>query len=201
MNTNGNSFDLILEEVLKQKCVLEEMQAENQALRQQLADLRAGQGISIDILGERFLLNSDGNAASPDVVSDAPNEFTDTAIREVPALIPVPDASPSPVPVEPSSDGATAILNETPMPEPRDASDDFLLEEVSDHGSPFPAPAPTPAPEPATAFLEEALLEEFASATTRQMSAWNGPITNHPTLDEHEKAALRRELMGSFLLE
>jgi hypothetical protein len=195
MSTSGNSFDLILQEVQKQKRVLEEMQAENQSLRQQLAELRAGKGISIDILGERFMLNSDGKASSPDVVSDAPNEFTDTAIREVPALMPAPSAPTSPVPVEPSSDGATAILNETPAPEARDTSDDFLLEEVSDDGSPFPTPAP------ATAFLEEALLEEFASATTRQMSAWNGPITNHPTLDEHEKATLRRELMGSFLLE
>ena len=197
MSTSGNSFELILEEVLKQKRVLEEMQAENEALRQQLADLRAGKGISIDILGQRYLFNIDGNASSSDVVSDALNEFSDTAIREVPALVPAPVATPPPVPVEPVSDGATAILNETPAPEPRDTSDDFLLEEVSDDGSPFP----TPLPVTSSAFLEEALLEEFASATTRQMSAWSGPITNHPTLDEHEKATLRRELMGSFLLE
>jgi hypothetical protein len=189
MSTSGNSFELILEEVMKQKRVLEEMQAENEALRQQLAELRAGKGISIEIEGQRYLLNFEDHASSPDVVSEL-------ATKEVPA--PAPEVGPS-LPAEPVSDGAeataatAAIQNETPAPALRDSSDDFLLEEVSDSGSPFPATA--------SSFLEEAMLEEFANASTRQMNVWAGPITNHPTLDEREKATLRRELMGSFLLE
>lgn len=183
MSTSGNSFELILEEVLKQKRVLEEMQAENASLRQQLADLRAGKGISIDILGQRYLLDIDDHGSSPD-------ELSDTGTREIPE--PAPEVAQT-LSIEPISDGAAAIPNETPAPALRDTSDDFLLEEVSDSGSPFPATAST--------FLEETMLEEFANATTNQMNVWAGPITNHPTLDEHEKATLRRELMGSFLLE
>jgi hypothetical protein len=183
MNTSGNSFELILEEVIKQKRILEEMQAENESLRQQLADLRAGKGIIIDILGQRHMLNSADNASLPDA-------------DEVTSLVPVPkrDAAPSHL-VEPVSDGSTQKPDEALVPALRDGSDDFLLAEVSDNGSLFSTPLP------ATASLEEALLEEFANAATRQMNVWSGPITNHPSLDEGEKAALRRELMGSFLLE
>ncbi len=183
MSTSGNSFELILEEVLKQKRVLEEMQAENASLRQQLADLRAGKGILVDILGQRYLLDIDDRASSP-------NEVSEVGAREVPE--PASEVAQT-VPIEPVSDAAAAISNETPAPALRDTSDDFLLEEVSDNGSPFPATA--------SSFLEETMLEEFANATTRQINVWAGPITDHPTLDEHEKATLRRELMGSFLLE
>jgi len=55
-----------------------------------------------------------------------------------------------------------------------------------------------------SAFLEEALIDEFSTASTRQMgqlAVWSGPITNPPTFDEKEKETLRRELSGSFLLE
>jgi hypothetical protein len=183
MNTSSNGFELILDEVIKQKQVLEELEAENEALRQQLADLLAGKGISVDIQGHRYMLNFEDHISSTNVVSAS---ATNNEIAEAPA----PDTQIS-QPVEPVSDGSVAILNETPTP--RDTSDDFLLEEFSGNGTPFPATA--------SSFLEEALLEEFANAATHQMHVWNGPITNHPTLDEKEKASLRRELMGSFLLE
>jgi hypothetical protein len=183
MSTSGTSFDLILEEVLKQKRVLEELQAENEALRQQLADLRAGKGISIDIEGQRFPLHFEDQTFLNEAAPDASQKEVHTpSPEEVPSL-----------PVGPVSEGATAILNEVHPEEAKDTSGDFLLEEVSDNGTPFPATA--------SSFLEEAMLEEFASASTRQMNVWSGPITDHPTLDEHEKASLRRELMGSFLLE
>src|SRR5947209_19882829 len=79
--------------------------------------------------------------------------------------------------------------SETPIP-----SDDFLVEEVSENDALFPVPA-------SSTFLEEAMVYEFSAASTQQMGVWSGHITNHPTLDEDEKATLRRELMGSFLLE
>lgn len=183
MSTSGTSFDLILEEVLKQKRVLEELQAENEALRQQLDDLRAGKGISIDIVGQLFSLHPEDQAPLPEAMPDASQQEVHT---------PSPEEVPS-VAVGPVSEGVTAVLNEVPADEARDSSGDFLLEEVSDNGTPFPATA--------SSFLEEAMLEEFANASTHQMNVWSGPITDHPTLDEHEKASLRRELMGSFLLE
>jgi hypothetical protein len=55
-----------------------------------------------------------------------------------------------------------------------------------------------------SSFLEEAMLDEFSTAATREMgqvAVWSGPITNPPTFDEKEKENLRRELSGSFLLE
>ncbi len=58
-------------------------------------------------------------------------------------------------------------------------------------------------PAPINTFLEEALLDEFSMATTSPMAVWTGSGSNpkQQTIDEDEKAALRRELMGSFLLE
>ena len=55
-----------------------------------------------------------------------------------------------------------------------------------------------------SSYLEEAMLDEFSAAATREMgqvAVWSGPITNPPTFDEKEKENLRRELSGSFLLE
>lgn len=178
MNTNGNSFDLILEEVLNQKRVLEELQTENEALRQQLSALRAGQGIFIDILGHRIPLASEMYDDAPDVVSVAAKEDTAPFLN-----------STSPSTEEQSPREAAAQESLTPLPD----SDKFLVEEVSESGTPIPVTS--------SSFLEEALLDEFSSATTRQMGVWGGPITNHPTLDENEKATLRRELSGSYLLE
>lgn len=178
MNTNNNSFDLILEEVLNQKRVLEELQAENEVLRQQLNALRAGQGIFIDILGHRIPLASEMHEEAPDVVSIAVKEDTAPFLNSTP-----PPAGEQPAREAAAEDPLSSI------PE----SDKFLVEEVSESGTPIPVTS--------SSFLEEALLDEFSSATTRQMGVWGGPITNHPTLDEHEKATLRRELSGSYLLE
>ena len=64
-------------------------------------------------------------------------------------------------------------------------------------------------------FLEEAMIDEFTSAATSPLAVWSGPpapshATQRPTpsepksqeeIDEEEKAALRHQLIGSFLLE
>ena len=56
-----------------------------------------------------------------------------------------------------------------------------------------------------TTFLEEMLIDEFTAAITSQIPAWKGSQTRKlPTIDlidEEEKAALRKQLIGSFLLE
>jgi hypothetical protein len=56
MKSSDSAFELILQELLKQKNRLEELAKENQQLRSQLADVREGRGISVDILGQRFSL-------------------------------------------------------------------------------------------------------------------------------------------------
>jgi len=54
MKVNDNTFELIMQELFKQKQRLDELKKENQELRSHLAELREGRGISIDILGQRF---------------------------------------------------------------------------------------------------------------------------------------------------
>ena len=48
------------------------------------------------------------------------------------------------------------------------------------------------------------LIDEFAAAATSPMTpaVWQGTMTGKAaTIDEEEKAALRKQLIGSFLLE
>lgn len=53
---DGNYFEHIAQEILKQKQLMEQLEAENRELRQRLADLRAGRGILVEIAGSRFAL-------------------------------------------------------------------------------------------------------------------------------------------------
>ena len=53
---DGNYFDRIAQEIVKQKQLMDQLEAENRELRQRLADLRAGRGIFVDIVGSRFAL-------------------------------------------------------------------------------------------------------------------------------------------------
>src|SRR6266581_1201942 len=117
MRTDENFFELIMQELLHQKQLLEDLEAENRELRQQLADLREGCGVFIEILGKQFSLIGDAFASSA---------TTPIAVWQGPT-------TPASVPAAPAT------------------------------------------PAPATAKL--------------------------PTIDEDEKAALRRELVDSFLLE
>src|SRR2546421_12960432 len=55
---SSNSFDLITQELLRQRRTMEILQAENRELRQQLTDLRTGRGVFIEINGRRFALNA-----------------------------------------------------------------------------------------------------------------------------------------------
>lgn len=175
MKTSGSSFELIMEELLKQQHILEELEAENRELQRQLADLRAGRGIFVDILGQRFALRGDTAVASQE---DAWTRQADPSLQETSMITNRDEA-------------AMPSIPETPVPEL-----DELVEEVPASEDTSPS---TPSASPI--YLEEMLLDEFVSATTSQMAVWSGPVTKSAVIDEEEKAALRRELMGSFLLE
>ena len=54
-----SSFDHIAQEILKQKQRMDQLATENRELRQYIANLRAGRGISVEIAGNRLAL-SDG---------------------------------------------------------------------------------------------------------------------------------------------
>src|ERR1051326_3480283 len=83
---SSSGFDNILEALIQQKQVLEDMQAENESLRQQLADLRAGHGIFIEILGTRIPLATTSDAH----VNDEVSEENAPAIDAIEVTAPVP---------------------------------------------------------------------------------------------------------------
>ena len=232
MKSSSSSFENILEALIQQKQVLEDLQAEHESLRQQLADLRAGKGIFLEILGTRiplagtpdtsvFNVVSDGNAPAFNAIGEtAPVPFVtppadqDASLQET-SVIQLPESDPalqettmvaatgSDLTLQPtaaiSSEAFQMAGYESPLP-----GSDFVIEDVSENEVPVSAGS-------SSSFLEDALLAEFATASTRQVQNWsgpitnnpipNGPITNNPDLDEEEKAALRRELMGSYILE
>ena len=175
MKPNGSGFEQIMEELLRQKQVLEDMEAENRELNRQLADLRAGRGIVIDILGQHFSLTGEPIVTAQEEI---PSQEADVSMLETSMIANISD-----------DQASLASIPETPMPDM-----DVVMEELSEDTSPS-RPAASPI------LLEEMLLEEFTSAASNQMSVWSGPVSQAGEIDEEEKAVLRRELMGSFLLE
>ena len=174
MKTSGSNFELIMQEVLKQKQLLEDLQSENDELHRQLADLREGRGIFIDILSKRFPLVDMpvGDSSYRTAIRDA-----DLSLQETTEIL---------------SESVPSSMPETPVP-----ASEASIEEVQED-------LPTNVTPTISTYLEEAMLDEFSAAATREMgqvAVWSGPITNTPNFDEKEKENLRRELSGSFLLE
>lgn len=171
----GNGFDSIAHAVIEQKQMMDKLEEENRELRRQLADLRAGHGIFIEIAGERFPLRGEIPAPEAFAMRVQQQDFA-------------PSINPSPeVPVSNTSN----------------------YEEVTEFAPTMElAPVEDTAPEKeeqkkAPTFLEEIMIDEFAATSTSPMAVWKGPVKNQQQeqIDEEKKAALRRELMGSFLLE
>jgi len=183
---SNNSFELIMQEVLNQKQHLEELIEENQDLKRQLADLRGGRGIFLDICGKQFALMSEPPVTSSQVVSplqDSPASYQETvsmALSEAPMRT-IPE---TPLPSYDEFEQAANYLDQ----EVEEVSEEEVLQTMT----------------PSSTFLEDMLIDEFAAATTSPMTAavWQGAATRKAeAIDEEEKAALRKELIGSFLLE
>ena len=141
MKTYGSGFELIMQEVLKQKQLLEDLQTENGELLRQLANLREGRGISVDILGNRFPLVGELASGSPDAVATV---GADLSLQETTVI---------------HSETLPSSLPKTPLPAAVTAPN---TEEVLEDQKKLVTP-------PMSAFLEEALLDEFSTASTRQM--------------------------------
>jgi len=174
MKSSDSNFELIMQEVLKQKQLLEDLQKENVELHRQLAELRQGRGIFVDILGNRFPLVEETVSVSP---SAAETVSADLSLQETTEMLSK---------VLPSS------TPENPVP---------VLEPDIEEGQ---EDLPTYVTPPMSSYLEEAMLDEFSNAATQEMgqvAVWSAPNTNPQTFDEKEKENLRRELSGSFLLE
>lgn len=178
MSLSDSSFEYILQALRMQKQYLEQLQAENSELRQQLADLRNGQGIFVEILGARFAL-----------VGTQPSEMlANETVQEAPtlelALAPTVDAPTTAMP----------FIPETPRP----------IEPFEEH-----MPLQEQITEEITPSFSSSLLEDemddddFADSVTSPIAVWKGTEANtqKKSINEDEKAALRRELIGSFLLE
>jgi hypothetical protein len=202
----GNSFERIMQEIANQKQHLEDLSEENRLLHRQLADLREGRGIFVEIDGQRFVLSSESVVASQisstalEALASSPGSQSSPATvgmiysvaPETPLLlddIPALSASDTPRPqsyIQPNTP-LPMVDEQTWVPDP-DLPDQHMQEIPN---------TPTSA-----TFLEDMLVDEFTDAATFQMAAHKRPNTKKlPPIDEEEKAALRKELMGSFLLE
>ncbi len=178
MSMSDSSFEFILEALRMQKQRLEELQAENSELRHQLTELRNGQGIIVDILGTRFTLvgTQPLEQLAQEMVQETPTmEFVATSTVDTPTT-------------------AMPFIPETPRP--HEFLDELLppQEQVTDEISPTFS---------SSLLDDEGFDDDFANSVTSPVSVWKAPEDKPQAkpINEDEKAALRRELIGSFLLE
>ncbi len=178
---SDTGFDHIAQEILKQQQMMEKLEADNRELRRQLSDLRAGRGILVEIADKRFPLWGETQVPYPITTStvvqeDLPAPTTTSSLQE------------ASIPVITENEGAEEVA---PAAELTPAEVTPILEEEEAKKQEIPT------------FLEEIMLDEFAAAATSPMAVWTGPANKQDSalIEEEQKAALRRELMGSFLLE
>lgn len=190
----GSSYELIMQEVLNQKQRMDDLLAENRELRRQLADLREGHGIFVEIEGIQFALTNEMFADTSHVQAVPAPQDTPAIVEPTPTPTPMPVTVPAPVST--SDESVMGTIPETPFP----TTDEFTpIAQFSDE---VENEEELPAPTQHSTFLEEMLIDEFASAATSPMAVWRGPETRKlDVIDEERKAALRKELIGSFLLE
>lgn len=192
----GSSYELIMQEVLNQKQRMDDLLAENRELRRQLADLREGRGIFLEIEGLQFALTNEMFADTSHVQAVPTPQDTPTIVEPVPMPVTVG------VPGTTDDEHVMGTIPETPYP----ATDEFIpvaqfSDEIEDEEE-LPVSTTPSTPTQHSTFLEEMLIDEFASAATSPMAVWRGPETRKlDMIDEESKAALRKELIGSFLLE
>jgi hypothetical protein len=192
-----NHFDQIAQAILKQKQLMDSLEAENHELRTQIADLRSGRGIFIDLRGSRFALRNDSSLPQTCTASSAPTSAspsTSTVATSTPPATPVFNQSIVEAPT-------AAIAEVTPQPQEQSVTEQVLpsnnnADNKSSSGEPT--------------FLEEIMIDEFANALTSPNAVWQDPTekkqsTPQPKpqdpINEKQKETLRRELMNSFLLE
>lgn len=196
----GSNFERIAQALHHQKRLMDDLLAENRELRQQLSDLREGRGIFLEINGKRFAL------------SDLVISHNNAAIKNVEQKVYVAPPQTTPVHSSNTHDDAflTAAAPQTTQKPATSTSKPNVTDapiaqqtEIQEQDQEQSAQNEQPT------FLEEVMLDEFASAMTSPMSVWRGPaqepkqpITQaSPVNEEQRKATLRQELHGSFLLE
>lgn len=208
----GNSFERIMQEIAIQKQLLEDLSAENTLLRGQLADLREGRGMVVEIDGQRYALASTAvsqlNPTALDTLankqisqnSQATVGMIYSVTPETPLVLDnIPDilvgTTPQPQPYSEPDPEPYQSFN-TPLPAVDEQTWGQNTEIPDQQEQEIPVTPITPS------FLEDMLVDEFTDAATFQMAARKRPDPKKfAAIDEEEKATLRKELMGSFLLE
>jgi hypothetical protein len=193
----GNRFDQLVQEILKQKQLMDALEAENSELRQQIADLGSGRGIFVDIYGTRFALRDDSSLVQTIHASSTPVS-----------------TSPLKSAVAASAPSVTRPLNQHMVGTPTEEIPQipFPLQEQSviEPVSPSHNEGDQIATREESTFLEEILIDGFANALTSPNATWQEPVDKKPakpqgkpeeSINEKQKEVLRRELLGSFLLE
>src|SRR5580700_6440966 len=166
MHMGGNSFERIMQEIANQKQHLEDLSEENHLLRSQLADLREGRGIFVEIDGQRFALSSESISAS---------QLSSTALEAL-ASSPGSQSSPESVGIIYSVEPETPLLldaipalsaSDTPHPQsfiqpntPLPMVDEQTW--APGHDLPNQHMQEIPHTPQSTTFLEDMLVDEFA---------------------------------------
>jgi hypothetical protein len=183
----GNNFDVLMQEIRRHKRIMEQLEEENRELRRQLADLREARGIYVEICGKRFALMAESTPA-PALVTPIPAPTSYST--------PVPAASAPGVPASqktpPLPDTETDVTESPTIAMPQTPRSVTQPLEDEEEGGLIPT------------FLEEIMMDEFAAASaasTSPSATWTPPANKQQGTDEDEKETLRRQLMGSFLLE
>ncbi|MDQ6643667.1 MAG: hypothetical protein M3Y76_04390 [Chloroflexota bacterium] len=185
----GSNFELLMEEVLNQKQLMDELMTENYNLRRQLADLREGRGIILDIQGQLFTLASETVVRTPEIGQTLQSS---PIMEQTTTFMPVSMPTSQTGQID-QAEQPIGTISETSMP----STDQF--EQMTQA---FHVNAEEEAPATTSTFLEDMLVDEFATAATSPLAVWRGSKTRKLTMsDEEEKAELRKELIGSFLLE
>jgi hypothetical protein len=71
--TMGDShFDMLMQEILRHKRIMDHLKEENRELRRQLADLREARGIYLDICGNRFIVARTSTPSSAPISYSTP---------------------------------------------------------------------------------------------------------------------------------
>jgi hypothetical protein len=188
----ADHFDQITQELLRQKQLMDKLEAENRELRQRIADLRSGRGIFVDINGIRFALRDDSSPMQATSASSVPASISSFTT---------------------STPSATSPLNQHIVDTPTEVIPEITAQ-LQEQGVKQMSPSKNDGDKNATTgestFLEEIMLDEFNNVLTSPNAVWQDPAEKKPSkqqrkpqepIDERQKEALRRELTGSYLLE
>lgn len=211
----SNSFDQIVQELAKQQQRMNEMLSENRQLHQQLAKLRAGNEIFLEIQGMRIPVAVQQYDSSPSLTFTklADPQLVIPAEPEQQAIVtaPLTQSAPQAVPAidQPVQTGETVSAEveqperaSKPVAEPEVVAQPTTQQSAQAAGQ---QQSLQPLKQGQPSFLEEIMLDEFSSALTSPLrpTQQQKPAENKPKeqSEEEQKAELRRQLVNSYILE